>query len=349
MNGSMPERWRWLAAMTTALSLCAACIASAAGQATTPAPRDAEQPPPSAPAEDETRGGDDIVGAAADGAPTVVHWQVAAAIAAKEKPCTGIIVTIPIPSAWPEQEVELMSEDISEAIARVDYRDLEGGARQLVATIPSLRARQTATIDVRFEIRLRTPPLPADLTTLAIPKPPPGEVKLFLNSSPLIDHRPAKLRRLAEEIVKDQGTDWQRVVAIHSWVATNIAAAQGKTVGSTDALAAGKGNNEDRLNVFIALCRNQRIPARFVWVEGGEYAEVYLEDSAGNGYWIPARLSGGAALGSLGKPQVIEQKGENIRVPEEKSRRRYVNEMVYGKTQGPLPAVEFLRQRVPPP
>jgi hypothetical protein len=49
-----------------------------------------------------------------------------------------------VPLGCPEQEVTLVDEEISPEVDRVAYRMLQGGARQMVISVPFLRNGATA-------------------------------------------------------------------------------------------------------------------------------------------------------------------------------------------------------------
>jgi hypothetical protein len=210
-----------------------------------------------------------------------------------------------------------------------------------------LQRGEKASVGAVFQIRVRPIAAPAHPQQLSIPAPPPRELKLFLSDSPLIDPRAGAIRRLADETTAPHTSAWDQVKSLHAWIVANIAPLKGETVGAVDALKAGKANNEDRVNLFVALCRAHKVPARIVWVDGGEYAEFHLVDAAGNGHWFPAQFDAAGEFGCNSRPRVIEQKGENIKVPEKDQRQRYVNEYASGKSKGPMPTIEFVRQGTP--
>jgi hypothetical protein len=93
------------------------------------------------------------------------------------------------------------------------------------------------------------------------------------------------------------------------------------------------------------MCRSQKIPARMVWADNGEYAEFYLQDESGEGRWYPAVLEGKPEFGQMSNPRVIFQKGDNIKVPESSKRLLFVTETVTGN--GNLSAVDWIRDVLP--
>ena len=94
------------------------------------------------------------------------------------------------------------------------------------------------------------------------------------------------------------------------------------------------GHIEDLTGLFIALCRAEKIPARTVWVPDYCYAEFYLEDADGKGYWFPCELKEKTVFGTVSNDYIIMQKGDNIKVPEKDKPYRLVPEFVEAKGTG---------------
>jgi hypothetical protein len=160
---------------------------------------------------------------------------------------------------------------------------------------------------------------------------------------------------LAAELSTSQSGDWGTVEVICDWVIDNIEMSAEPPVGSVKTLANKKGHREDRINLFVALCRCLKIPARTVWGNGLEYAEFYLVDSAGQGRWYPCKLSGPREFGSLANPILIEQKGEDYTLPGSNEKRRFVNATASVSTvrnargNPDRPSIEFVRRPLAEP
>ncbi|MHB8867062.1 MAG: transglutaminase-like domain-containing protein, partial [Pirellulaceae bacterium] len=114
-----------------------------------------------------------------------------------------------------------------------------------------------------------------------------------------------------------------------------------KVKGSVAVLRDKRGHLEDLTGLFIALCRAEKIPARTVWVPDYCYAEFYLEDATGTGYWFPCELKEKTVFGTVSNDHMILQKGDSFEVPEKKEVQRFVAEFVKGKGR---PQVSFVRQ-----
>lgn len=274
------------------------------------------------------------------------RWRAGIEVAAATGPCGGIYGTFQVPVDWPEQDVKVVEEEISDAVRRSRYRELEGGVRQMVVVIPRLGFGETASAVVTFEITRRVKPLPTDTSVYEIPQALPPGTRRYLTNSPHIDCRSGKIRRLAKEITADETSGWDKAKAIHDWVKENVEHSNNSLQGTLETLASKSGNHEDLAGLFVALCRASKIPARLVWVPNYCYAEFYLTDNSGEegeGEWFPCELKEKTDFGIVEQPYVILQKGENIRVPEADKRQRFVPEFVNVKS-GRRPRVSFIRE-----
>ncbi len=274
-------------------------------------------------------------------------WRVGANIQAPARPVSGLLVTFPIPTDWPEQHVNLYQEEVPTEVGRADFR-VSDGVKQMVATIPRIEAGQTVEIHVLMEITVRGISYPERTDHLVIPPRPPRDIRLYLNPSPLINHRDRSVRKQLNEIVEGIDSPWEQVRAIYDWVTLEIEVnKESELLGAEGALDDLTGHPEDLANVFIALCRAHKVPARMVWADNGEYAEFYLQNDQGEGRWYPVVLEGKPEFGQMTNPRIIIQKGDNIRVPEKKQRQRFVVEHVRGRGGGARPRVRFLRDVLP--
>jgi hypothetical protein len=276
------------------------------------------------------------------GAERTQRWKVGLTVVA-QAPCLDVFGTVPVPTNWPEQDVKVVDEQISDSIRQVRYRDLEGGIRQMLVAVPQLAAGEKAEALVTFEVTRRAIGLPVDTNAYRLPKKVPRDARKYLANSPLIDCRDRKTRDLAKEITADKEGAWQKVEAIHNWVKENIKHNNDQPKGSDKTLREKHGHIEDLTGLFIALCRAEKIPARTVWVPDYCYAEFYLEDADGTGHWFPCELKEKTVFGTVSNDGMILQKGDSIEVPEKKEPQRFIAEFVKGKGR---PQVSFMRQVV---
>jgi hypothetical protein len=283
---------------------------------------------------------------------TVQRWQIGVKIHAVGT-CAGIYATAPVPTNWPEQQVEIVDEDLSPEVRDIRYRVLDNGVKQMVISIPRLAAGRTAHALVTVEVRRKQVLAPESGLDFVMPEKLPRDVKKFLAASPFIETRNAKIRVLAKELMREvpESTNaWERVELIYDWVRDNIKYENGKLKGAAAALKDGTGDCEELTSLFIALCRLNDIPARTVWVPGHCYPEFYLQDEYGNGYWMPCQAAGTRDFGSMPDTRPVLQKGDNFDVPDLRERQRYVAEFLKTKSvKGLPPRVNFVRKTVVAP
>jgi hypothetical protein len=125
------------------------------------------------------------------------RYRVGAKITAKGSSVQDIYTMVAVPLDCPEQEVHVVSEDISPQVGNVEYRTLpldkraEPAARQMLISIPQLASGQEAQALITYEVVTKTILPPLETATLRIPKKVDREIKPFLTASPFfnVDHR----------------------------------------------------------------------------------------------------------------------------------------------------------------
>lgn len=276
------------------------------------------------------------------------QWRVGVKVTATKGPMQSVLATVPVPLSWPEQRVRLINEDVSRGV-RVKQRNL-GGVRQLVISMGHIPNGRTLHALYTVEITRKGIVAPKDPSIFEIPKKVPRDLKRWLNNSPYIESRDAKIRSLARETTKEVEGAWNKAEAIYEFVRENIEYQEGKIKTTTRALKDGVGDCEELTSVFIAMCRASKIPARMVWVPDHCYPEFYLVDDEGKGHWFPCQAAGTRAFGSMPEMRPILQKGDNFKVPEKKKPQRYVAEHVEAKpVRGSgRPRVTFVREYAQP-
>ncbi len=280
----------------------------------------------------------------------VEYWQVGVRIKAIGGVCSGFMCTIPIPNDWHDQEIKLEDEQLSPHIRAVKYRVMDHGVRQMVVSIPRVQPDAEAKALLTFEVRTKTILPPNDTTIFKKAKRVPREVKIHTNPSPYINNRSSNVRKKVKELVVDKENVWEEVKALYDFVHKDVGLTNTqKMVGSEATLREMKGIGEDKVNLFVALCRAHGIPCRIVWVRGHFYPEFFLHDDDDVGHWFPCEIVGTEDFGSYSKPRPILQRGDNIKVPEKKERQRFVAEFLKGKRSPGKPQVTFVRQKVAKP
>ena len=276
------------------------------------------------------------------------RWKVGAKMLGGSRSCKNLLMTIPVPTNWPEQEVSLHEENFPPEIQSAEYRELNSGVRQLVIKIPKLKAKQLLELSVTFDVKTKQIVGPKETKGLKIPKRVPRQLKDYVGVSPQISYRNSKLRNQAKEIIKEKDSAWEKVEAIFDWVRDNIEYRNDEPSDSLSVFRKKSGCSEDLVGLFVAMCRAVKIPARMVWVEGAQYAEFYLEDNQGDGHWYPCQVAGRREFGSNAEPRIIQQKGDNIKVPEKENRQKFCAEFVgWSGTSSGKPIFEFVRKLLP--
>ncbi|MBR0238437.1 MAG: transglutaminase family protein [Thermoguttaceae bacterium] len=276
----------------------------------------------------------------------VMKWRCGAEIIAARGACSGILVTTPLPTNWPEQTVRILEEDISPNIRVID-RALPGGVKQMAISIPRLPSGATVQAIKLYEIATCPQYAPDDTDSyrFATLQEIPVPLRAYLKPSPLIECNDPKIRALAKTIGADEPTAWKQVEAIYDWVRNEITYKNGSLKGALAALRDKTGDCEELTSLFIAICRAKGIPARTVWVPGHCYPEFYLVDKNGKGVWFPCQAAGTRAFGEMPETYIILQKGDSFPDPVSPSKRvRYIPEGVTGK--GGEPRANFIREKV---
>lgn len=288
------------------------------------------------------------------GEPVVGEFKAGAIITASRGACKNIKAMVAIPFECAEQQVTIAQEDFSSDVEKVIYRDLQGGARQMLISVPYLARGAKARAVVTFQVATR-PILPleeAETAKLSIPRRPPREVRRFTSVSPYIESKDRRVRKIAREVFKEapeDATDWRKVEMLYDYMLDNIEYIEGPDTSAKETLKAGSADCHGRSAVFIALCRASGVPARVVWVNNHCYPEFYMQDEEGEGHWFPVESAGSRAFGEMPLARVILQKGDNFRVPERpKDRLRYASDFLVGLPLpgGGPPKVKYIREQL---
>ncbi len=277
--------------------------------------------------------------------------KIGMTITAQGGPCNGIVGTAPVPTEWPEQKVQILNEDVTPNVRKVEYRTLAGGAaKQMIVHVPHLNPGEECHALVTFEITRRTilPPEDTKIFKLAAHPEKEKDAAQYLGPSPYIETQNMKIQKLARDSTAGK-QDWEKVEAICDTVRDKLKFKEGELKGALKGLNDGSGDCEEFSALFIALCRSADIPARTVWVPGHCYSEFYMVDDKGKGYWFPCQSAGAKSFGGIPETRPILQKGDNFHDPDRpKERLRYVSEFLKGSTTkgGGKPSVRFLREEV---
>ncbi len=278
--------------------------------------------------------------------PVRAKWKVGVRVIGTSKSARNMLVTIPVPNQWPEQRVSMVAEDIPPQIGDVKFRDT-GSLRQMVVSIPIVRAKEETIVSMTFLVETSQIGAPADPTILLRPKTNHKAGKPFIGVGPDINFRNSKLRAKVKQLVAEKENIWQEIESIYDWVRDNVETRANVKPNDVVQVFRNKvGCNEDKVGLFVAMCRANKIPARMVWVEGTQYAEFMLVDEDKNPVWIPCNVAGLREFGSYSDPRIIMQKGDSFKVPEKKDRQKFVAEFAVCSGQA-KPIVRFIRELLP--
>jgi hypothetical protein len=285
------------------------------------------------------------------GEPDVIHFRVGAEITAGRGAFRDIVATVAVPLECPEQQVEIVTEDVSPHVRDVSYRLVQGGARQMLISVPQLAAGETARAVVLFKVSSRPILPPENTAALKIPSRLTNDLRPFVMASPFIDVRQRSIVALGQDAFRgtsETASDWEKIEAIYDRVLAEVDYVEGPDKSALEALRDKQADCQGRSMLFIALCRVNKIPARMVWVHGHAYPEFYLEESEGRGWWFPCESAGSRAFGEMPLARTVLQKGDNFRVPERSERLRYASDYMIGKPVGNSgqPTVKFIRDQV---
>ncbi|MFO1064656.1 MAG: transglutaminase domain-containing protein [Pirellulales bacterium] len=279
-------------------------------------------------------------------APRIIEMQVGVRILAGDSNMAGTIATTVFPTNWPEQKVEIIGVNMPAPLSH-SLRDLPGNNQQLLmkaAVIPA-GVEVQGVVTVRIEKKHIVGP--SDTSIFVIPKRVPSDFRPYMGNSPYIETNSNQISKIAKDIAAQNPENaWKQVEMIYDWVRENITYQRGKIKDTKETLKDKSGDCEEMTSLFIAICRNSKIPARCVWIPNHCYPEFYLEDEEGNGTWFPCQVAGSRSFGSMAEYLPVLQKGDRFNVPEKKETQRYLadyltSQKISGSRQ---PRVNFIRQ-----
>lgn len=267
-------------------------------------------------------------------------WEFGASLTASGD-CSDVVLVLPVPIECPEQEIRIVNQTI-DAMARIRFREFTTGeARLMVISIPQLPQGQTATVSVSFETKRKEILAPKDKTVYSIPdsKKLKKELKPFIESSgSYINVKDRSFIKIFNEETKGKETDWEKIEAIYDYVQKNVkyndANRAGRSKGASKTLTDKEGDCKDMSALFIGICRAGKVPARIVRIPSHCYAEFYLEDEEGKGYWFPCQLAGTRAFGSMPEFKPVLHKGDRFRIPETAETMNFLGGVMDGKIHG---------------
>jgi len=259
---------------------------------------------------------------------------------------TSILATTPVPISCPEQKID--QEEVESHGCEARIRELTPSARELALQSPSITKGQTVAAYAHFKLTLYKQYQGYLKEQFPSQQKVPREIaRSFMGNSPGIEARSREVRDLVEKIAKGLEHPWDKALAFAQWIPKNIRPKMGTYLGVVRALEMRLGDCEDMSALLVALCRAVEIPARLVWVPNHNWVEFYLEDSQGEGHWIPAHTACYFWWGWTGAHELVLQKGDRIFVPERRKHFRLQEDWM--QWQGRRPKATYIAQLVPEP
>jgi transglutaminase-like putative cysteine protease len=222
---------------------------------------------------------------------------------------------------WPEQKVTLQEKNIDPRVTGWEVVDVAPGAKHLVLQAPKIAANTTMEVTLTMNVERSRILAPEKTDDLVVPKRIGRDLKIYTGTSPYIDATNARIKAASKELATNA---WDYVEQIYDFVRDKVKYVEGDLKNASVALRDGRGDCEEMTSLFIALCRNARIPARMVWIPDHCYPEFYLEDGDGNGHWFPCQAAGTRLFGRMDEYRPVWQKGDRFKVPQRRGVVRYV-------------------------
>jgi hypothetical protein len=259
----------------------------------------------------------------------------------------GITATVPIPMAWPEQEIEILSEEKSNGVGPIRFKNPTKQTQQFSFSVNRMAAGKPETAVIRFKIKKSFLTRPKNTLEFTSGGKLPSEVKPFLKPSPYIESNSKEIRKIASSLEDGSLNAWSQVEKNYGWVRENIEYKFDKQIHTClRALQVKHGDCEELSSLFIAICRAQGIPARAVWIPGHTYPEFYLTNANGDGTWFPCQAAGSYAFGEMPEPRPILQKGDRFRIAGQRQEVRYLRPTLVAKQAPQGVAIEWISKQI---
>jgi len=262
---------------------------------------------------------------------------------------TGIIATVPIPIEWPEQSIQVVEEKQSDGVTRISYKELGDQSKQMIIKIDRLNAGDVLIGSVVMDIDKRVVEGPHDPTRYRFATAKETRtMRKYLRSSPHIETTNRRVRQFVDTIpVNETDSAWEQVQTIYEFLRDHIEYEFDTQIRSCmEAIECQRGDCEELSSLFIAACRNRKIPARAVWIPDHTFAEFYLVDDQGKGHWFPAQLAGDYAFGSMQESRPILQKGDRFKIADHPKELRYVQPTLKARHAEAAPSLKWIMQRI---
>jgi len=257
--------------------------------------------------------------------------------------CEAMAAT-PVPVNHPEQQVDDVR--IEKVGCEAVIRELAPGAGQLLLHAPNLAAGQKAKAIAHYKITLLKQYHGYAPEQFPQKQKAPSSIQsMALGESPGIQTKAAAVRKLASQIAIGIEHPWDQALAFVQWIQNNIRPQYGPYTSVLTAIETRVGDCEEMSALFVALCRASGIPARLVWVPNHNWTEIYLTDHEDQGHWIPVHPACYHWFGWTGVHELILQKGDRVRVPEQSNPSRLL--MDWMRSSGRRPIANYIAELTP--
>ena len=257
---------------------------------------------------------------------------------------SDVIATTPVPVEHPEQKVEKVNIETEGCEASI--RELAPGAGQLVLNAATVSSGQKVRAIAHYTLTLFKQYHAYERDQFpAAQNYPPDVKKGALKDSPGIQTSLPAVKKLADEIAEGKTHPWDKAKAFADWIPHNIRPQIGRYTSVEVAIKNRVGDCEEMSALFVAFCRSVGIPARLVWVPHHNWSEFYLTDDKGKGHWIPAHTACYHWFGWTGAHELVIQKGDRVKVPEQNRNFRLLEDWLHGT--GGRPKAKFIAELAP--
>ena len=178
---------------------------------------------------------------------------------ARSTPVRDVTCRIPVPVQWPEQTVSVYEEDLPAEITDVSWEDLDN-IRLMTFRVDHLPAGQRLIATVTFAVTTSQINAPPNTAVFRIPKDRTREIRPYFSESPGISMRNTKLKKQAKLLFDNDQSDWTKVEGLYDWIRDNIEERAGDRKGSIETFLNKSGPGEDRVGLFVAMCRINKVP-----------------------------------------------------------------------------------------
>lgn len=250
----------------------------------------------------------------------------------------------PTPVAFGEQEILDFRMEKEGCLA--DVQKLSDSSARLIVGASTIDPGQTISAKAIYRLKLSKSYFGYEKDQFpAKQKIPRLATKLFTGNSPGIQTHSPEVKEVLKSVAANLAHPWEKAKKFHEWVFENIKGKPQAYTSVIQALRKKVGDCEERAGVFVALCRASGIPARLVWVPNHAWAEILLFDEKEKPHWVPVHTAAYSWFGWTGAHEVVIQKGDRIKIPEQKKHVRLIYD--HYKCTGKRPKVFFTANLIP--